>query len=96
MKQFWNQRYTEKDMVYGREPNAYFKAFIDSHKSGTLLLPADGEGRNAVYAASKGWHVDAFDFSEVARERAMDFARGEKLLINDELKNIEDFFAAKQ
>jgi SAM-dependent methyltransferase len=83
-------------MVYGWEPNAYFKSFIDSHKPGAILLPADGEGRNAVYAASKGWQVDAFDFSEVARERAMEMARGKKLLIKYELKNIEDFKAAKQ
>jgi SAM-dependent methyltransferase len=96
MKQFWNQRYTEKEMVYGREPNEYFKAFIDSYKPGAMLLPADGEGRNAVYAASKGWQVDAFDFSDVARERAMEMARDKKLLINYELKNIEDFKAVKQ
>lgn len=96
MKQFWNQRYAENEIVYGNEPNKFFKLFIDLHKPGTLLLPAEGEGRNAVYAASKGWQVDAFDFSEVAREKALDFARGERVTINYELKNIADFKAVKQ
>ena len=96
MKQFWNQRYTDNDMVYGREPNAYFKSFIDSHKPGTLLLPAEGEGRNAVYAATKGWKVDAFDFSEVAKEKAMNIARDKKVMINYELKNIAEFKATRQ
>ena len=96
MQQFWDQRYVENETVYGNEPNKFFKLFIDLHKPGTLLLPGEGEGRNAVYAASKGWQVDAFDFSQVAREKALDFARGERVVINYELKNIADFKAGKQ
>ena len=96
MQQFWDQRYAENETVYGNEPNKFFRLFIDQHKPGTLLLPAEGEGRNAVYAASKGWQVDAFDFSQVAREKALDFARGERVVINYELKNIADFKAGKQ
>lgn len=96
MKKFWNQRYAESETVYGDEPNKFFKLFVDSHKPGTLLLPAEGEGRNAVYAASKGWQVDAFDFSEVAREKTLEFARREKVTINYELKNIADFRSANQ
>ncbi|MBL0305879.1 MAG: class I SAM-dependent methyltransferase [Chitinophagaceae bacterium] len=96
MQQFWDQRYVENETVYGNEPNKFFKLFIDLHKPSTLLLPGEGEGRNAVYAASKGWQVDAFDFSQVAREKALDFARGERVIINYELKNIADFKAGKQ
>ena len=96
MQQFWDQRYAENETVYGNEPNKFFRLFIDQHKPGTLLLPAEGEGRNAVYAASRGWQVDAFDFSQVAREKALDFARGERVIINYELKNIADFKAGKQ
>jgi len=96
MQQFWDQRYAENETVYGNEPNKFFRLFIDQHKPGTLLLPAEGEGRNAVYAASRGWQVDAFDFSQVAKEKALDFARGERVVINYELKNIVDFKAGKQ
>jgi len=95
MQQFWDQRYAENETVFGNKPNKFFRQFIDLHKPGTLLLPAEGEGRNAVYAASKGWQTDAFDFSEVAREKALDFARGERVSINYELKNIADFKAKK-
>ena len=96
MKEFWNQRYREKDWVYGEAPNQFFKQFIDSHKPGTVLLPADGEGRNAVYAASKGWQVDAFDFSEVARSKALAFAKDKNVTIDYALKNIEDFKSGKK
>ena len=68
---FWDKRYEENTTVYGEAPNVFFKSFIDTHKPGSLLLPAEGEGRNAIYAASKGWEVDAFDFSKVAKEKAL-------------------------
>ncbi len=59
-------------------------------------MPAEGQGRNAIYAASKGWQVDAFDFSEVAQEKALAFAKQKKVVINYELKSIEDFKADKK
>jgi hypothetical protein len=44
---FWDTRYKENETVYGNQPNTFFKQFIDTHQPGTLLLPAEGEGRNA-------------------------------------------------
>lgn len=96
MKEFWNQRFATDEWVYGQAPNKYFKQFIDTHKAGSILLPAEGQGRNAVYAASKGWEVDAFDFSEVAQQKALTFAKQKKVEINYELISIEDFKAGRK
>jgi SAM-dependent methyltransferase len=96
MQQFWNQRYAENEMVYGYSPNKFFKLFIDLHTSGTLLLPAEGEGRNAVYASEKGWQVDAFDFSEIAKEKALKYAASKNILINYTLQNMAEFVATNQ
>jgi hypothetical protein len=95
-KQFWNTRYGENETVYGKNPNEYFKQFIDSHKPGAILLPAEGEGRNAVYAASKGWQVDAFDFSETAREKALHLAKENGVKINYWLGDLATFKAEKK
>lgn len=95
-KTFWDQRYQENATVYGESPNKFFKQFIDTHKPGSILLPAEGEGRNAIYAASKGWQVDAFDFSEVARKKALELAAEKDVRINYFLKDIQDFHADKQ
>jgi SAM-dependent methyltransferase len=92
---FWNARYKENETVYGNQPNTFFKQFIDTHQPGTLLLPAEGEGRNAVYAASKGWQVDAFDFSEVAMKKAINRAEDLKLKINYRVLDLEKFKAEK-
>jgi 2-polyprenyl-3-methyl-5-hydroxy-6-metoxy-1,4-benzoquinol methylase len=92
---FWNQRYTENETVYGLEPNHFFKSFIDTHQPGSILLPAEGEGRNAIYAASKGWKVDAFDFSPVAREKALKRAKESGVNINYYTIKAEAFKADK-
>lgn len=93
---FWNNRYETNNTVYGNEPNQYFKSFIDTHKPGTILLPAEGEGRNAIYAAQKGWQVDAFDFSKVAQEKALQRASIKKVKINYKVMHIENYKALKQ
>lgn len=74
MKDMWNERYTAPGYVYGTEPNEFFRAHLAARAPGRILLPAEGEGRNAVYAASQGWQVDAFDYSTAGRDKAMALA----------------------
>lgn len=59
MKEFWNDRYSRNDFAYGEEPNEYFKEQLAKINPGRILLPADGEGRNGVFAAKKGWQVES-------------------------------------
>jgi hypothetical protein len=59
-------------------------------------LPAEGEGRNAIYAALKGWEVDAFDFSKVAQEKTLKRAKEKKAKINYQVLEIENYKASKQ
>ena len=74
MKQMWNERYSSDEYVYGKSPNAFFKAEIDRLTPGKILLPAEGEGRNAVYAAHLGWEVIAVDQSEEGQKKAIKLA----------------------
>lgn len=93
MKDFWNKRYQEKDLAYGEAPNRFFQEFIDAQATpGRILLPADGQGRNGLYAAAKGWEVDAFDFSEEARAQTLAKAADKGLTLNywiDDLTTVE-------
>jgi ubiquinone/menaquinone biosynthesis C-methylase UbiE len=82
MKSFWNQRYSEEEFVYGKEPNEFFKQEIHKISPGKLLLPAEGEGRNAVYASKLGWEVTAFDFSEKAKNKAEKLAKDMGVSLN--------------
>ena len=71
---FWNQRYCNAEYVYGEEPNQFFATQLSALKAGNLILPCEGEGRNAVYAASLGWTVDAFDGSLEGKNKALQLA----------------------
>ena len=62
----WDRRFAETVYAYGKEPNAWLKACIGElapEPNPAALFPADGEGRNAVWAASEGWSASVFDLS---------------------------------
>lgn len=72
--EFWNQRYALPEYAYGKEPNVFIRQQLDLLSPGKILFPAEGEGRNAIYAAVKGWEVTAFDISSEARKKALHLA----------------------
>jgi 2-polyprenyl-3-methyl-5-hydroxy-6-metoxy-1,4-benzoquinol methylase len=72
--QRWNDRYNQKEYAYGERPNNYLKEQLEKLKAGAILFPAEGEGRNAVFAAKLGWSVSAFDISIEGRKKAMQLA----------------------
>ncbi|OXB02320.1 class I SAM-dependent methyltransferase [Flavobacterium pectinovorum] len=72
--QRWDDRYSNEEFAYGEEPNNFFKEQIEKLNAGTILFPAEGEGRNAVYAAKLGWKVAAFDISEEGKNKALKLA----------------------
>lgn len=82
MKDFWNKRYEQDLFAYGEEPNEYIKEKLPLFKKGKILFPADGEGRNAVFAAQLGWEVFAFDFSEKGKEKADQLAKAKGVKID--------------
>lgn len=83
MENFWNKRYKEKEFAYGKTPNIFFKNTIDKlNLEGNLLLPAEGEGRNAVYASKLGLNVLAFDISEEGKNKALELAKAENVTID--------------
>lgn len=90
-KDFWNQRYDTNDNIYGYTPNEFFKEQLDRLSPGTLLLPAEGEGRNAVYAATTGWDVTAFDFSDIARRKALALAASRNVKIDYTTSDITEY-----
>jgi SAM-dependent methyltransferase len=89
---FWDSRFGGEDFLYGKEPNAFFAEFLSSiDKKGKLLLPAEGEGRNAIFAAKSGWGVTALDSSAVGREKALKFAIEEGVEIEYEILDLQNF-----
>jgi SAM-dependent methyltransferase len=82
--QRWQGRYGVPEYIFGKEPN-YFLADCEAllPKSGKALTVADGEGRNGVWLAEKGFDVTSVDFSEAAQTKAAALAkeRGVKITL---------------
>ncbi|MEZ7499400.1 class I SAM-dependent methyltransferase [Flavobacterium sp. Arc3] len=71
MSNFWNERYAENEYAYGIQPNQFFVESISKlPENGKILFPAEGEGRNAVFAAKNGFEVLAFDTSIEGKKKA--------------------------
>jgi len=91
MDNFWDQRFSEVDWVYGLEPNVYVKEKLDLLPPGKVLFMAEGEGRNAIYAAQQGWDVCAIDQSIVGKEKTLNRAEELDVTINYQIGNVLDY-----
>lgn len=91
MKEFWNKRFSSQEYVYGNEPNEFFKETLEKlNLNGKILFPAEGEGRNAVYAAKNGIDVFAFDQSIEAKKKAIKLADLNNVNINYEVASFNE------
>ncbi len=91
MKKLWNERFGQTEYIYGKAPNDFFVTQLRELKKGEILLPAEGEGRNAVYAAVKGWSVTAFDYSDEGRKKALQLASEYDVNIDYRILHAEEF-----
>jgi len=78
----WNERYSNDEFAYGEQPNNYLKEQLEKLQPGSILFPAEGEGRNAVFAATLGWEVSAFDISAEGKRKALLLAEANGVAIN--------------
>lgn len=78
----WNERYSKEEFAYGTEPNEYLKEQLKNRAAGNILFAAEGEGRNAVFAAKLGWTVSAFDISTEGRKKALMLAQNNNVNID--------------
>ncbi|TNF44209.1 MAG: class I SAM-dependent methyltransferase [Bacteroidetes bacterium] len=90
MNDFWNERYATQEYAYGIEPNQYFKEQLKKLIPGKILFPAEGEGRNAVYAAKSGWEVFAFDPSTEGKRKAENLAIANGVSIDYQIAGYEN------
>ena len=66
----WDERYRSKDALWSRNPNPHLVAQAGELSPGHALDVGAGEGADAIWLASRGWHVIAVDLSPVALKRA--------------------------
>ena len=86
----WDERFSIEDYLFGAEPaQALVRLEHYLIPQGDTLVIADGEGRNSVYLASRGFRVTASDSSTVANIKAKALAASQNVEVNYQ---VEDFF----
>jgi cyclopropane fatty-acyl-phospholipid synthase-like methyltransferase len=88
-KEWWEARYATREWLYGKEPSRFLVENQHLLRKGKLLDLGMGEGRNAVYLASKGFQVEGVDFVDKALQRAQQLARDCGLQVNAQNKDID-------
>jgi SAM-dependent methyltransferase len=87
----WNKRFSAPGFLFGTEPNAWLREHAQLWPAGARVLSvADGEGRNSVWLAQRGLHVDAFDISEVGVRKAREFAAQHGAQVNYAVADIAE------
>ena len=66
----WDERYSSEAYAYGRAPNDFLRENYHAIPKGRVLSLAEGEGRNAVFLAKRGYSVTAVDSSRVGLSKA--------------------------
>lgn len=86
----WNERFSDPEFLFGTEPNAYLAGKAHLLAAGQRALAvADGEGRNSVWLARQGLHVDAFDISTVGVDKARRLALDSGVDVNYQVNDCE-------
>jgi SAM-dependent methyltransferase len=67
---FWDDVFRKGEVAFNKDASKLLQYAILDRKPGSAIDLGMGEGRNAVFLASKGWQVTGVDFSEEAVKQA--------------------------
>ena len=89
---FWDSRYSGADFFYGTAPNDFLAARAELLPAGgRVLCLAEGEGRNAVFLAQRGFRVTGVDGSKVGLEKAHLLAKERGVTLSTEVADLRDY-----
>jgi SAM-dependent methyltransferase len=75
IQSMWNKKFSRDGYLYGKKPNAFLASRLERLAARSrILFLGEGEGRNACYAAEKGFDVTALDASDVGLQKTRTLA----------------------
>jgi tellurite methyltransferase len=89
---FWDKKYAQDNYIYGKAPARFLSKNYDYIPQGSNVLDIGmGEGRNAVFLATKGYKVTGIDISRVAIKKARLLAKEFGVRINSIHESISKY-----
>lgn len=88
----WDERYAGERFLYGTTPNDFLREQIAALPAGgRVLCLAEGEGRNAVFLAERGFVVTGVDGSKVGLEKAQRLASERRVTLETVVADLRDY-----
>ena len=75
----WDEKYSIEEYLYTKTANRFVVEYCESLKGKTAIDLAGGEGRNTIWLAKQGFQTENVDFSQVALDKCLAFAREEQV-----------------
>ena len=89
---FWDERYSGEGFAYGTQPNRWLVLQAGVIRPGGRVLSlGEGEGRNAVWLAERGFSVDAVDGSPVGLDKATRLAAQRGVAIKTQVDDLATY-----
>lgn len=91
MSNQWHKRFLTEEYMYGKEPNLFVTEMVRKLPAGgKILCIAEGEGRNAVYLAKKGFSVTAWDYAQSGLDKTEKLAKEQGVSVETALCDLAD------
>lgn len=87
----WEARYAEAGYAFGTRPNDFLREHVHYLPKGRILCLAEGEGRNAVWLAQRGYDVTAVDLSTRGMQKAARLAADRRVKITTVVADLATF-----
>lgn len=87
----WDERFAEPGWTYGTEPNGFLVTVVDRIPQGRVLSLGEGEGRNAVFLARRGYDMLGVDGSAVGLAKARRLAEEAGVAIATHLADLAEY-----
>ncbi len=90
-RSFWDSFYKQKDNAFGKEAISFLKENLARIPRGRALVPAMGEGRNALFLAKHGFDVTGNDISDIAVDKAKVAAKKLNLKLTASVADLKEY-----
>lgn len=96
-QELWNKKFSKEEYLYGKEANKFLSSCYNNFaKSQRVLCVGEGEGRNAVFLAKKGYEVAAIDASDIGLEKLKKLAKEENTQVDTKCVDLNDWSPSKK
>lgn len=96
-QEFWNQKFLRDGYLYGKKPNEFLVSCGSNFKKAhRFLCLGEGEGRNAVYFAKKGYEVAAIDASDIGLKKLEEYAKSEGVYVKTRCIDLNEWIPNKK